>query len=811
MMRRREVARLWLRAALLVLFTPGLEALAQAPTGTTGAPSAVVTASPISTQGEMVGVFDQVFSVGLDLERPLAVSGLKLKRDTMELTFNQGTLYFAKPIAGQITGAYFKGSARLKLTLPNAIERKRMEAAIGKPSIDMPVLEAVLRFDDGAENEIQAAAKPGSALGDPSGTWNDRLKVDAWFSSIPMEILQTRINAQKRTTLFMADLLSGDGKTWYSFVHDGGNRIEDGFYREEFLGSGGKKWYRVISEFHKPEDYDAQGNYDLMPEADAKDVTLVRNVDMTVELPNTKSVLIDAHLTVEALRDNVRALRFDFINNRDDSGEWDAPGRPVTTTLVADEEGNALPYLHRCHELLVLLAKPLAKGERTIVHVKATEDTVIQLTAKSYWIYTTYPWFPQMGELGGRYTMDWTVKVPKPMKAAGTGDLLKEWEEGIYNCARWKSDKPVQFASFIFGSFKETQGSYKRQPPATGEIPIRVWTILGGEEHSKANPENVIYNIAEGIKTYETILGPYPYNELDVAEMAKHMGFAQAPAGVMLVSTVPVGVGLDLTDYSFGLEDQGGIGKTGGGGTGDQFVFHELAHQWWGHQISWVSPEDEWISESWAEYTSGLMIAAIDAKRFEIMRKKWRQYAIEGDPWGTLASSYRSESPEHPGTRWRMVYNKGPYVVHMLRTWMGWDKFSQFVGTVQSKYQGTSINTDTLAREAGKVMGYDMFPFFDQWVRGRGVPKVHYTWSAAPDAEGKQVVTIKLRQEDKDNPKILMVPIALDFGKKDPTIVQKPLLKAEGEIQLRVPEKPKGVALDPSETQLAFFIDDAKK
>jgi hypothetical protein len=407
--------------------------------------------------------------------------------------------------------------------------------------------------------------------------------------------------------------------------------------------------------------------------------------------------------------------------------------------------------------------------------------------------------------------MDWTVKVVKPMKAAGTGDLVKEWQEGNYNCAQWKSDKPVQFASFIFGAFKETQGSYKRQPPATGEIPIRVWTILGGDEHSKANPENVIYNIGEGIKTYETILGPYPYNELDVAEMAKYMGFAQAPAGVMLVSTVVAGAGLDLTDYSIAPEEQGGLGKTGGGATGDHFVFHELAHQWWGHQISWVGPEDEWISESWAEYTSGLMIAAIDPKRFELMRKKWRQYGIEGDPYGTLASSYRSDSPEHPGTRWRMVYNKGPYVVHMLRTWMGWDKFTQFVGTVQSKYQGTSINTDTLAREASKVMGYDMFPFFDQWVRGRGVPKVHYSWTSAPDAEGKQILTIKLRQEDAANPKILMLPIALDFGKKEPTIVQKPLLKAEGAIQLRVPEKPKGITLDPAETQLAFFIDDAKK
>lgn len=808
----------WLVAGLVAL--AGTPALAQAPPAAPAAPSVpttevLVTASPITSQADLESIFDQMYTIGLDTERPLSVAGLKIKRDTLDLTLNQGTLWLAKPIAGQITGAYFSGNATMRLTIPSAIDRKRFEATIGKPSIDMTIREVVLRFDDGAEKEILAVAKPATGAAAPGPTWADRLQVDALADDAnPMRFLDTRINALKHATLFTADFPGPDGKTWYRYAHNGGNRIEDSFYKEEFAGAGGKRDYRIIARFHRPEDYDAKGNYDLMPESDAKEVALVRNVEMTVEIPNTKSVAIDAKLTVEALRDNIRAVRFDFVNNLDNSGEWKASGRPVTPTLVADASDARVPYLHRWHELLVLLPKPLAKGERTVVHVKATEDTIIQLTEKSYWIYTTYPWFPQIGYLGGRYTIDWTVKIAKPMKAAGSGDLVKEWEEGGLNCSRWKSDVPIQFASFIFGSFKVTDGSYKRAAPGSGEVPIRIFTILGGTEHSKANPESVIYNIGEGIKTYETIYGPFPYNQLDVAEMAKYMGFAQAPAGVLLVSSVQVG-GTMLADergvYAVNVEEQGGLGKTGGGGTGDQFVFHELAHQWWGQQVGWVDDEDQWFSEAFAEYSASLMVAAIDPKRFEDMRKRWRKGAIDGDPWGTLSTANTSETPEHPGTRWNMVYAKGPYVVHMLRTWMGWEKFSQYVNTIQSKYKNTNINNDTLAREAGKVMGYSMFPFFDQWVRDKGVPKVHYTWNVAPDAEGKQVVTVKLRQEDQANPKILMVPIALDFGKGAPTIVQKPLLKAEGEIQLRVPEKPKGVVIDPQETQLAFFIDDARK
>jgi len=295
--------------------------------------------------------------------------------------------------------------------------------------------------------------------------------------------------------------------------------------------------------------------------------------------------------------------------------------------------------------------------------------------------------------------------------------------------------------------------------------------------------------------------------------MAHNLGFAQSPAGILLVSSVPVGgtveVDADGEERLINIEEQGGLGKVGGGGVGDQFVFHELAHQWWGHNIGWFSSEDAWISESWAEYSAGLIIAAINPKRFTEMRTTWKKRAIEGDPYGTISTAYRSNTTEHPGESYRLLYNKGPYVVHMLRTWMGWEKFTQYVSAIQSKYKGTNINTDTLAREASTLMGYDMFPFFDQWVRDKGIPKVRWSWSAAPDADGKQLVSIKVSQEDKANPKLLMVPISFDFGKGDPVVVQKPILKAEAVIQVKVPSVPKAVRMDVDETQLAIFIPEA--
>ena len=270
--------------------------------------------------------------------------------------------------------------------------------------------------------------------------------------------------------------------------------------------------------------------------------------------------------------------------------------------------------------------------------------------------------------------------------------------------------------------------------------------------------------------------------------MANFVGFAQSPPGILLLNWV--------------------MGGAGGGGLADQVIFHELAHQWWGNQVGWVGPEDDWISESWAEYGAGLMTQAINPKKFQEKLKEWKQDAETWDKEGAISSAWHARDGR---ARTALLYSKGPYVVHMLRSWMGWEKFSKLTSSIQSKYRNQEINTDTLAREATAIMGYDMFPFFDQWVRDQGIPKIHYTWSVAPDSEGKFIVTVRLRQEDQENFKYMMIPLFFDFGKDKPVVVTKPFVKPDFEVQIRVPTRPADVRIDDDATQLADFIKDSGK
>ena len=139
---------------------------------------------------------------------------------------------------------------------------------------------------------------------------------------------------------------------------------------------------------------------------------------------------------------------------------------------------------------------------------------------------------------------------------------------------------------------------------------------------------------------------------------------------------------------------------------------------------------------------------------------------------------------------------------------MGWEKFTELTRTIQTKYKNHDIDTNTLARETNAILGYDMFPFFDQWIRDQGIPKIHYSWKAEKDPDGKFIVSLRVRQEDSENFKYLMVPISFDFGKGDPVTIMKPILEANTTIKVRVPMRPKEVRMDDEGTQLARFIYD---
>jgi aminopeptidase N len=270
--------------------------------------------------------------------------------------------------------------------------------------------------------------------------------------------------------------------------------------------------------------------------------------------------------------------------------------------------------------------------------------------------------------------------------------------------------------------------------------------------------------------------------------MAPQLNFGQAPPGfVQLSGAFFLSQARLESDFVHGL------------------FAHEIAHQWWGNQIGWASGDDSWLSESFAEYASGIFVNEYQGpKRFQRTLQEWRQAALNCDSEAPIAAADTLAGPNAYRYRTELLYNKGPYILHMLRIQLDDEKYMEVMRSVQEKYRHRSISTEQLLTEVNRVSGANYTYFFDQWFWDVGIPKFRYTWRSEKQPDGKFLITVHVSQEDKKRVKRVLMPIHIHFKKQ--TIPQyRPVIEAEQDIQILSPLEPEDVTLDDNRTLLAEF------
>jgi aminopeptidase N len=113
----------------------------------------------------------------------------------------------------------------------------------------------------------------------------------------------------------------------------------------------------------------------------------------------------------------------------------------------------------------------------------------------------------------------------------------------------------------------------------------------------------------------------------------------------------------------------------------DYVIAHEIAHQWFGNKAIPATDEDDWVSETLAEYWAGLAMGAMaggktDIKGFQKMLWDWRGEAGNCEATGPITSVNFTGGEQWFRDRYCLLYHRGPLVVHMLRTLIGDERFA---------------------------------------------------------------------------------------------------------------------------------------
>ncbi|WP_439881255.1 M1 family aminopeptidase [Pontibacter sp. MBLB2868] len=158
---------------------------------------------------------------------------------------------------------------------------------------------------------------------------------------------------------------------------------------------------------------------------------------------------------------------------------------------------------------------------------------------------------------------------------------------------------------------------------------------------------------------------------------------------------------------------------------------HELAHQWFGDNVTCASWQDIWLNEGFASYAEYLA-----SERFEPdFSRQWIHDAHD------LALQRPNGSVKVPDTLnvnrifdYRLTYKKGASVVHMLRFEINDDKlFFKVLQNYQQQYGGATATTADLKQVAEQTTGKNLGYFFDQWYSGEGFPVFQLQWNQEDD------------------------------------------------------------------------------
>ncbi len=234
--------------------------------------------------------------------------------------------------------------------------------------------------------------------------------------------------------------------------------------------------------------------------------------------------------------------------------------------------------------------------------------------------------------------------------AIAPGSLIKEWKEGERNFYQYKVDHPsMNFYSFM-------SAKYQKATRKWNDVDIEIYY---DKKHSY-NIDMMLDAVERSLSYYTTNFGPYFHKQCRIIEFPRYATFAQAFPGTMPYSE-SIGFVIDLEDE----EAKNNIV--------DAVIAHEMAHQWWAHQVIGADMQGStMLSESFAEYSSLMCMKSVvndPMKMREFLKYNHNNYLRgRGMELHKELPLYKVENQGY------IHYRKGSVILYALQDYIGEEK-----------------------------------------------------------------------------------------------------------------------------------------
>jgi len=218
---------------------------------------------------------------------------------------------------------------------------------------------------------------------------------------------------------------------------------------------------------------------------------------------------------------------------------------------------------------------------------------------------------------------------------------------------------------------------------------------------------------------------------------------------------------------------------------------HELAHQWFGDMITCKNWHHGWLNEGFATYSEALWTEHLFGKQ---AYQDYMQSLAYYNP-GTI---YLDEDTDPFRIFLSIIYNKGAWVLHMLREIMGDSLFfkSLNIYSGDNNLRYGHAKTEDFQKICEEVSAMDLGKYFQQWIYGEYYPVYSYGHKVE-ETEGGYDVTLFIDQK-QENTGLFWMPIDVRIYTANDSVdfVVWDSLESQ-QISFFVEDKPVNVVLDP--------------
>ncbi|MDA0874718.1 MAG: M1 family metallopeptidase [Bacteroidetes bacterium] len=403
------------------------------------------------------------------------------------------------------------------------------------------------------------------------------------------------------------------------------------------------------------------------------------------------------------------ALRLDLLGK---TAEREGKGMEVTRVTM---DGAELSYAHANDALVIDLGSPVEAGKRITISVEyqGIPADGMDIGPNTYgdrtffsdnWSSRVRGWLPVVDHPYDKATTEMIIVHPSHYQSTSNGVLAESSDlEGGMRMTHWVNDVPTATWLYFIGVARMAV----QQVDKYGDVPIETWVYWQDREkgfHDFAEPSKAV------LAYYSDLIGPYVNKRLgNIVSNA-------TPGGGMEAASIPA---YAHSSVSGNREMRW-----------QYVIIHEIAHQWFGNAVTEYHWNDVWLSEGFATYYT-LLFREHHYGKDNFMqgllqsRQSVRNFYAETDYDFALVRPYIEDLNNVSGG---MMYQKGAWILHMLRRNLGEDVFNAGIASYYAEFMNKNAQTADLRRHLEEASGQDLQQFFDQWLFQGGIPSIAANW-----------------------------------------------------------------------------------